>query len=237
VADIGIPPDLCADVELEMATPAQIANLLPARPVGGHKGTFGWAMVVAGSVNYTGAATLAGTAAARAGAGLVTLDCPQTIHRSVARPAERGDLPAAARRYRCLGARGGQGADRKIGELRGVAPGSRPGAGEADRGIYRRAVWRPQNGSPAARGFAHQGDEDAPEQESSKLPALIVDADGLNCWQKRDKWWERLPAGSVLTPHPGEMARLMGKHDAGGSRPTGWGAPPRWLPSGATWSC
>jgi NAD(P)H-hydrate epimerase len=84
VGDIGIPPDLYADITLEMATPAQIAGLMPARPAGAHKGTFGKALVVAGSVNYTGAAYLAAGSATRVGTGLVTLAPPQAIYPIVA---------------------------------------------------------------------------------------------------------------------------------------------------------
>jgi hypothetical protein len=73
VADIGADPELADDIAVQLATPELVQALLPARPVDGHKGAFGSALVVAGSVNYTGAAHLAGAAAYRAGAGLVTL--------------------------------------------------------------------------------------------------------------------------------------------------------------------
>ena len=80
VADIGTDPDLAADVSVQLATPDYGKRLLPARPADAHKGTFGKAMVVAGSVNYTGAATLAGAAAYRVGAGLVTLGVIPSLH-------------------------------------------------------------------------------------------------------------------------------------------------------------
>ena len=73
VADIGTDPALANEVELEIADPALIRSLLPARPRRAHKGTFGRALIVAGSVNYTGAAYLAGSGAYRVGAGLVTM--------------------------------------------------------------------------------------------------------------------------------------------------------------------
>jgi hydroxyethylthiazole kinase-like uncharacterized protein yjeF len=210
VADIGIPPDLCADIGLEMATPAQIATLLPARPVGGHKGTFGWAMVVAGSVNYTGAAALAGTAAARAGAGLVTLGLPETIHSSVAArlaeatflllPDDTGVLaPGAAKVL----------AD-KLGSYAALLLGPGLGQEKPTDEFMDELFGGPKAAHRRHVGFAHQGGEDTAEREGVKLPALVVDADGLNLLAKRDEWWQRLPAGTVLTPHPGEMARLMG---------------------------
>jgi hydroxyethylthiazole kinase-like uncharacterized protein yjeF len=210
VADIGIPPDLCADIGLEMATPAQVANLLPARPVGGHKGTFGWAMVVAGSVNYTGAAALAGTAAARAGVGLVTLALPQAIHLSVAArlseatflllPDDTGVLAPGAVKVLVD----------KLGSYAALLVGPGLGHEKPTEEFIDELFGGPKMAHRRHVGFAHQGGEDAAEKESAKLPALVVDADGLNLLAKRDKWWESLPAGTVLTPHPGEMARLMG---------------------------
>ncbi|MCX7681679.1 MAG: bifunctional ADP-dependent NAD(P)H-hydrate dehydratase/NAD(P)H-hydrate epimerase, partial [Anaerolineae bacterium] len=84
VADIGTDPSLAESVTLELATPAMVRAWLPHRPLDAHKGTFGKALIVAGSVHYTGAACLAGAAAVRAGAGLVTLALPAAIHHAVA---------------------------------------------------------------------------------------------------------------------------------------------------------
>ncbi len=67
-----------------------VRQVLPARPLDAHKGTFGTALVVAGSVNYTGAAWLAGQAAYRIGAGLVTLAVPAPLHAALA-----GQFPEA----------------------------------------------------------------------------------------------------------------------------------------------
>jgi NAD(P)H-hydrate epimerase len=68
--------------------------------------------------------------------------------------------------------------------------------------------------SHKAVGF---GAWDAEGGRKLKLPPLVVDADGLNLLADRQSWWESLPAQSVLTPHPGEMARLLG----GGAPPEG----------------
>ncbi len=84
VADIGVPAELAGDVTLELATPAMIRAWLPDRPRSAHKGTFGRALIVAGSVSYVGAAALAGAAATRVGAGLVTMALPPPIQPAVA---------------------------------------------------------------------------------------------------------------------------------------------------------
>ena len=84
VADIAIPAGLADDVPLEMATPQRVSAWLPERPRSAHKGTFGRAMLVAGSANYVGAAALAGAGAKRVGTGLVTMALPMPIQLAVA---------------------------------------------------------------------------------------------------------------------------------------------------------
>ena len=84
VADIGTDPQLAEDITLEVADAEMIRAMLPARPPDAHKGTFGKAMIVAGSVYYSGAAALAAQAATRVGAGLVTLCPPRSIYSVVA---------------------------------------------------------------------------------------------------------------------------------------------------------
>ncbi len=82
VVDIGLPDDLKAMQARgpEVAEEDMVTAMLPERPVDAHKGTFGTALIAAGSVNYTGAALLAGQAAYRSGAGLVTLAVPAPLH-------------------------------------------------------------------------------------------------------------------------------------------------------------
>ncbi len=81
VGDIGLTPaHYPTEVNLRLATAAAVAAMLPARPATAHKGTFGTAVIAAGSMNYPGAAMLAGQSALRSGAGLVTLAPPQSIY-------------------------------------------------------------------------------------------------------------------------------------------------------------
>ena len=79
VADIGIPPDLTADLRTFFLTPEQVSGLLPTRSRNSHKGSFGKGMAVVGSVNYPGAAYLSCAAMGRVGAGLVTGAIPQPV--------------------------------------------------------------------------------------------------------------------------------------------------------------
>ena len=84
VADIGLPAGLDEDVRLELMTRDWAHSALPERPSDSHKGTFGRAMIVAGSRNFLGAAYLAAAAAGRVGAGLVTIATPESLVSSVA---------------------------------------------------------------------------------------------------------------------------------------------------------
>ncbi len=76
IADIGIPKSVAIPEGVELVTPDWVYGLLPPRPIDANKGTFGKALIVAGSANYTGAAILAARAAVRAGTGLVTIATP-----------------------------------------------------------------------------------------------------------------------------------------------------------------
>ena len=92
VVDIGLPADL-PSLQIagpEVAEEDMVARMLPERPIDAHKGTFGTALIAAGSVNYTGAALLAGRAAYRSGVGLVTLAVPAPLHAALA-----GQFPEA----------------------------------------------------------------------------------------------------------------------------------------------
>ena len=73
IVDIGIPASLADDIVTELLTEEQAKSILPDRPAGANKGSFGKVLVIAGSIKYIGAAYLACMGAARAGAGLVTL--------------------------------------------------------------------------------------------------------------------------------------------------------------------
>ena len=189
VADIGIDPALTPSAGPEVVTVEMAQRFRPARPPDAHKGSFGRALVVAGSASYVGAARLAGAAAVRAGAGLVTMALPATIHSAVA-------AGLAEATYLLLPQRRGAIAPLAAGII--VEQGTQYDALLLGPGLGR--SWETANF--VTRLLTEVG-------RQSTFPPLIVDADGLNILAGLPDWPARLPAGTVLTPHPGEMARLM----------------------------
>lgn len=192
VGDIGLTPaHFPADVSLQMATPAKVAAMLPPRPASAHKGTFGTAVLAAGSINYPGAAILAGRSATRSGAGLVTMAVPQTIYPLVA-------AGLAEATYLPLPDSGGYFSPAAAVELRSKL-------GRADAVLVGPGVAN----TPATAGFLLEL-----LRPGVELPPLVLDADALNILAAQPEWWALLPPHSILTPHPGEMARLTANSTA-----------------------
>lgn len=170
-------------------TPRWVADHLPERPPISHKGTFGRVLVIAGSLEYAGASLLTGLGAARAGAGLVCLATPESVGlRLIGLVPELTSLLLP---------------EEAVGL---VAPaGWRQLTAAADR--YDAVVVGPGLGRHAAtlRRTAHLLGE-------LRRP-VVIDADGLTALAGRDRWWRTVTAPAVLSPHPGEFARLL-KGDA-----------------------
>jgi NAD(P)H-hydrate epimerase len=213
VVDIGLPADLPAfqSVTTEVAEADSVAALLPERPLEAHKGTFGTALIAAGSINYTGAALLAGEAAYRVGAGLVTLAVPAPLHGVLA-----GQFPEAT--WVLLPHEGGRISESATDVLAKNFPRASalligPGLGtETTTKVFLEdllAGKSAQKKAAARIGFIQQepGLRSEPEAE---LPPMVVDADGLKLLAQIKDWASKLPANTILTPHPGEMAVLTG---------------------------
>ena len=209
VLDIGLPPaamGAAGRLTADWMTPSLAAGLLPARPLDGHKGTFGHLLVIAGSRNYVGAAALACRAAHRAGAGLVTLAAPASIYPILAGKLDETihlPLPEDA---------GGRVAADAAGVIRGrmgaysalavgCGMGQSAGAVEFMRRLLLSVNYREGGG---------RGDNDS---LGAAAPA-VIDADGLNNLARNPGWPGLLGAPAVLTPHPGEMATLTGQATA-----------------------
>ena len=172
-SDLGTPADIHVAVgaETRLTRHEEIMRNLPPRPRHAHKGRYGHVLVIGGDYGYQGAAILAGSAAARAGAGLVTVATRPEHARTI--PLFRPELmTAAVTAERDL--------DPLLDRVSVVAIG--PGLGQSDWAI-----------SLLAKVL------------QTRLP-LVVDADALNLLAleplRRENW--------VLTPHPGEAARLLG---------------------------
>ncbi|MGQ9833587.1 MAG: NAD(P)H-hydrate dehydratase [Candidatus Villigracilaceae bacterium] len=213
VVDIGLSETLPAwnAIQNRVTTAEDVAMLLPDRPLDAHKGTFGTALIVAGSLNYTGAALLAGKAAYRSGAGLVTLAVPAPLHSALA-----GHLPEAT--WLLLPHEQGVIAEdaasvvfENLGRVTALLIGPGFGLEETTQKFLEALL----DGKFAVRkssariGFLHT-ESDRAEEKRVTLPPLVCDADGLRLLAKISKWPTRLPAPAVLTPHPGEMSALTG---------------------------
>ncbi|HLF29026.1 MAG TPA: NAD(P)H-hydrate dehydratase [Anaerolineae bacterium] len=208
VVDIGIDPALAKDVSLEMADAALIRPLLPARPASAHKGTFGKVMIVAGSLHYTGAPTLAALAAYRSGAGLVTAAVPRSIAPIVAAKLAEATFQPLPDAQGVLSADAVTVLAQALEGYRALLLG--PGlTREKEAAAFVERLFGAQSPAMRRMGFTLATKAQA-ESDQVVLPPLVVDADGLNILAGIAEWWKRLPASSVLTPHPGEMARLSG---------------------------
>jgi hydroxyethylthiazole kinase-like uncharacterized protein yjeF len=205
VADIGIDPALAADVKLEVLTPDTVRAWLPSRPLDAHKGTFGKALIVAGSVNYTGAAYLAGAAATRAGAGLVTLALPAAIHTAIAARLAEATYLLLHHELGVIAAEAAHVLAEHVQAYDALLLG--PGLGHERETEAFIELLLGGTGGRRRMGFVGAERSAVP---APILPPLVVDADGLNILANMKDWPKRLPPGSILTPHPGEMARLTG---------------------------
>ncbi len=187
VADIGTDPQLASGIDRELADPMLIRSLLPPRPRDAHKGTFGKALIISGSTLYTGAPLLAAEAAYRAGAGLVTLATPRSIHPILAGKIDEATFLPLPDRAGVLTSEAVPEVRPKIAEYTVTLIG--PGLTTNARDFLEKLL--------------------APESIPVELKArLILDADALNIVAQIDGWWRRVPSPAILTPHPGEMARL-----------------------------
>lgn len=191
--DIGIPKDASADLPFEELRLRDLKAAMPPRPDDANKGTFGRVTVAAGSVRYPGAARLAAEAAARSGAGLVELAAPEVIQ-----PLLVHGLPDVVHEP-LPSTDGAVDPDASRALLRALAAG-RSNVLLAGPGLSL---------TPDTRTFTRNlvAGLDAIDGPS----AVVFDADALNALASEPEWWTRLELPRVLTPHPGEMARLTGK--------------------------
>jgi len=189
VVDIGVPKQAIESVGVRenVLMPAEAARLLPRRPRDGHKGTFGSVAVVAGSVGYTGAAALTSMSALRSGVGLVYLGTPTSLNDIMeVKLTEVITRPLPETTERSLSPEALPGIRTLLEDVDSLALGP---------GVSR----HPETQSLVASLVA---EVDIP---------CVIDADGLNALTPELIGQRSGSAAVVLTPHPGEMARLTGR--------------------------
>jgi NAD(P)H-hydrate epimerase len=188
IADIGIPAELSSGIQTELMTAGWARAALPVRPAGANKGTFGRVLAVVGSENYIGAAYLACMGAARVGAGVVTLSTAKSLQPILASKLTEvtyAPLPETEK---------GTLSEKAAAAILSILP------------YYRVLLMGCGLGQlPHTKSFIRSVLTGLPE----KPPVMILDADALNIVSGMDRWWKRLPADTIVTPHAGEMSRLM----------------------------
>lgn len=185
--DIGIPPEWIAEIEsdLELIAADDLRPLMPRRSRSSHKGTYGTVLVIAGARGYAGAAALASMAAIRAGAGLVHVVTPRSVAGAVAVMVPEAMVhPVAETDSGSIAMTAWPEVEQFAGRATSVLIGPGLTMHEAGGLVLRRVLSLP-------------------------LP-VVLDADALSALAKDLGVLRGRVAPTVLTPHPGEMARLLG---------------------------
>ena len=187
VIPIGVPNhEVARGVTTFLLDPGDVAPHFPRRSRATHKGTYGHLLLVAGSLGKTGAAALSALSAMRSGTGLVTVGVPASQQPAVASlvlEAMTETLPETSARTLALKAR------EAILEL----------AGSRDAVAIGPGIGLDDETAQVARGLVHE----------LRLP-MAVDADALTALAGHLDVLRDAPAPRCLTPHPGEMARMLG---------------------------
>lgn len=188
IIDIGIPPYIADSVRplQYLLTPDLIRTVFYPRPSDAHKGHTGHLLVIAGSPGKTGAATMTATSAMRAGAGLVTLGIPASLNPILEiHVTEAMTEPLPETKDGVLGEASFNRIMALLSDKKCLAIGPGIGINPETKTLVQRLL-----------------------QESKK--PMVIDADGLNCLIGCTEILKNFEKPIVLTPHPGEMSRLMG---------------------------
>ncbi len=189
VLDIGIPEGFDSQVKTELLTKDLAVSMLPTRPDQGHKGDFGSTLIIGGSQQYIGAVTLATEAATRSGSGFTFVATPEPAYRVIG-----GRVPEAIFQSLPVSQNGdinpSQASTITLKILKNVTS-----------AVIGPGVGNNKNTFQFVSSVLSQIDIDVP---------LVIDADALNILSESHHWWRQIKSPCVLTPHPGEMGRLMG---------------------------
>ncbi len=197
VEEIGFPRRLLESdkIRINLLQKEDILPLLPPRPGYSHKGTYGHVLIVAGSKGKTGAALMAAKACLRTGAGLVTIGIPGTLVNAFqSRVTEEMILPLPDKGNGTLSL---DAADevmsfmKKRGNVLAIGPGL-----SVDRELSKLVI----------------------RLVKESASPMVLDADGLNAIAGRTGVLKKCRAPIILTPHPGEMSRLLSSQEGGAGR-------------------
>ena len=198
VADIGMPASLLKEAAGNriLLTKELVKALLPDRPKNAHKGSAGRVMVVAGSCGYVGAAALSSFAAVKGGAGLVTLLTPENTREILAIKLTEvmvKGLPVSNDRLVMEEAMEVVSEALEKADVLAIGPGF--GVSEETGSLIR------ENMSDYEKELAILGTTAVP---------CVIDADAITALKDHTELLSHMLAEKVLTPHPGEMARITG---------------------------
>ena len=190
VLDIGIPKDFFKPARITLLDPNIPEQNLNPRPRYSNKRLFGRVLIVAGSREYIGAARLAALAAYRSGSGLVTLATPDSVYKLLA-----PTLPEAT--YKPLPeSPSGRIDPKSIALLQGIFP-------RYDAILIGCGLGCDEDTTRLIEGVICN--------TKQPMPPIVIDADGLNCLAAIPRWWDKVKTQVILTPHQGEMLRLISK--------------------------
>lgn len=193
VVDIGFPHKVIDEqnIKVNWITEKEAVEWIPERPPSSYKGSYGRVLVIAGSTGMTGAAALASEASLRIGAGLVTLAIPESLNPILEEKlSEVMTLPLSETEE-------GSFTVSSVSPILEYA--------EKNKSVI--AIGPGISQHPETVEFVHQLIQ---ENHRQKLDfRIVIDADGLNALAQKKDLLQLLDEKAVLTPHPGEMSRLI----------------------------
>lgn len=197
-----------------------LRSLLPTREIGAHKWGVGGVLIIAGSPSYPGAAWIASRSAGRNGAGIVYLATPRSVIATMAAAMpEVAYIPLPDSEASSAASRAVARMHDVLAKVKALVVG--PGLGDDDSTNYLLSAMfgLGDRVHRSLHGFGF-GAEPAEVAHIDSIfdqfeGQIVLDADGLNWLAKQENWWEQMPPHRlVLTPHPGEAARLSGEDAA-----------------------
>ncbi len=187
--DVDVPAKLTEPYKREVNNFALAKSLLPDRDAAGHKGDFGRSLLICGSSTYVGAASLATQACLRSGVGLVTLATPTSAYEALA-----GNLPETT--YLPLEE-----------DANGVLPGPAFTKIQQNIPIVDSVLFGV--GLSLSYGARELTSRLTSNRDIWEGHTVVIDADGLTMVSQMPEWWEIFDGNLIITPHPGEMSRLL----------------------------